>query len=183
MKNIKGWEQMLNESSIAEEQPGGRIWIAFAGDDNIFAVGFYGTREEAEKAIEERYDASRKSAKMEAEDPHVFSVDSKDPKRIRELIGYSIDALEAYEPEARDFDEEEKIVYLLRRLVSLGISLDDIVGFEHMRNFANKKRIWDLDKLFKIGLFDGDLDWMPEGPMKDKIRRIQQEEDLFGSDF
>ena len=39
-----------------------------------------------------------------------------------------------------------------------------------------------------IKYFDGDLSLlplqaMPEGPIKDKIRRIQQEEDLFGSDF
>ena len=39
-----------------------------------------------------------------------------------------------------------------------------------------------------LSFFDGDLSLLPlqaipEGPIKDKIRRIQQEEDLFGSDF
>ena len=34
-----------------------------------------------------------------------------------------------------------------------------------------------------IKYFDGDIDWMPAGAVKDKIKRVQREEDLFGYDF
>ena len=52
------------------------------------------------------------------------------------------------------------------------------IGADPMLYFNSTEQI--------LSFFDGDLSWlpgMPEGPMKDKLKRIQQEEDLFGSDF
>ena len=181
MRNIKGYGKMLAESRQEESPSGDRIWVAFAGDDNVFAVGFYGAKEEAENAIRERYDTpNRRGAKMATEDPHVFGVDPRDPKGVKMLIGYAIDALEAYEPWAADLDEDDKIVHLLKRLVSLGIGLDDIIGFEHMRNFANRKRVWDLDKLLDIGLFDGDIGWIPDARIRNELMRSRKSKGLFG---
>lgn len=181
MRNIKGYREMLAESRQEESTSGDRIWVAFAGDDNVFAVGFYRDKEEAEKAIRARYDTpNRRGAKMAAEDPHVFGVDPRDPKGVKMLIGYAIDALEAYEPWAADLDEDGKIVHLLKRLVSLGIGLDDIIGFEHTRNFANSNRVWDLDKLLDIGLFDGDIGWIPDARIRNELMRSRKSKGLFG---
>ena len=34
-----------------------------------------------------------------------------------------------------------------------------------------------------LDFFEGEIDWWPEGELKAKIKRMQREEDLFGSDF
>lgn len=177
MKNIKTYDQVLSESEEASRP----IHVAFAGDSNIYGVGFYGAREEAEQALQDRYVGDDEGFLEEAEAPQTFTLDPKDPKEARELIELAIDAEGVIGPGGEDgadahlSEPDEIAVHLLRRLVSLGLGLEDVIGFRHKRG-----RVLTLERLFEMGLFDDDLGWMPEGDMKAKIRRMKRGKQAFG---
>jgi hypothetical protein len=177
MKNIKTYNQLLSESEEAARP----IYVAFAGDSNIYGVGFYDAREEAMQALRDRYVGDDEGFLEDAEAPQTFTLDPKDPKEARELIELAIDAEGVIGPGGEDGAEahlsepDEIAAHLLRRLVSLGLGLEDVIGFRHKKGL-----VLTLERLFEMGLFDGDLDWMPEGEMKAKIRRMKRGKSAFG---
>lgn len=179
MRNIKGYRQMLTESMQAGDEHSRLIYGVFAGDSNIYGVGFYGTRKQVEDAIEHRYmDEDRKWLKS-VEDPYVFAIDPKDPKELGEALTLANGAEAAIGTEEEQLDDRETEVYLLRMLIALGVSVEDIIGIEHKRRFSSKKEALTLDDLIRIGLFDGDISWLPEGRIKDSIRRVKKTKGLF----
>ena len=177
MKNIKTYDQMLSESEEAARP----IHVAFAGDSNIYGVGFYGEREDAMQALQDRYIGDDEGFREDAEAPQTFTLDPKDPKEARELIELAIDAEGVIGPGGEDGAEahlsepDEIAAHLLKKLVSLGLGLEDVIRFRHKRG-----RVLTLERLFEMGLFDDDLGWMPEGEMKAKIKRMQRGKSAFG---